>query len=295
MGELVGINAYPLTGARGIELDEAVMERGGVPEDRTYLLYNGAELSRVHAHYLGEYPRVSQRQYPQLARLHAVYDSKHNLHVGLDEDQPELSVSSHKGSSSTRVDIEAFGDQIPAFDVGDEAAEFFQNYLGASGVRLARVAQNWKRAPYDRVDQRANAPLHIVSNDSVKAAREHYEQKFGETPLFDAGRFRPNLVVEGFEEPFSEKDWQERDLKIGNLTIRVTRLTARCPVPGYDQETGENMKDLPKVYPQFPKVSGQTGKPTFGVYGYPVMYKRMQQRKRTISLGDQVELVDPLT
>ena len=49
-------------------------------------------------------------------------------------------------------------------------------------------------------------------------------------------RFRPNVVVSGFE-PWAEDRW--RRIRIGPVSFRVVKACARCVVTTTDQTTGE--------------------------------------------------------
>ncbi len=71
----------------------------------------------------------------------------------------------------------------------------------------------------------------------------------------------------------------------------VSRPTERCPVPGYDQRTGTNRKDVPKLYRELPK--SDDNKPIVGVYLYRMPSGRPANDKDTrpqIALGQELEL-----
>ena len=77
--------------------------------------------------------------------------------------------------------------------------------------------------------------LHVNTTASVREAYERTSswERTGETMEDFARRFRPNLVVEdagdGALKPFDEFAWCGRDVRFGEVVVRVDEPTIRCP------------------------------------------------------------------
>jgi uncharacterized protein YcbX len=71
------------------------------------------------------------------------------------------------------------------------------------------------------------APLHLLTTSTLDRIAELSPQ--GRT---DLERYRPNLVIRTAAAGFTENDWLERILRIGDdLVLRVIARTPRCAVP----------------------------------------------------------------
>jgi len=96
--------------------------------------------------------------------------------------------------------------------------------------------------------------------------------------VFDARRFRPNLVIEAAEgrHGFTENDWVGRTVAIGNeVRLRITDPTPRCLIPTQAQHGGieKDMKVLPAIveHNRLPvPVLDNEVLPCVGVYGFVV-------------------------
>jgi uncharacterized protein len=71
------------------------------------------------------------------------------------------------------------------------------------------------------------APVHLLTTSTL-------DRVAGLSPRgrADLERYRPNIVIRTEAEGFTENDWLERDLRIGDeLVLRVITRTPRCAVP----------------------------------------------------------------
>ncbi|HSX30022.1 MAG TPA: MOSC N-terminal beta barrel domain-containing protein [Candidatus Saccharimonadales bacterium] len=273
MGEVAAVFTYPLTGAHGVDHHEAPVPvlLGGLGGDRRFVLYNPATNERV-----------GMKQYPRLTCLRAENTADGALLVTSESPLPadggKFILSPMRGNV---INVNEFGDRTPATDCGDYAAHFFSKFVD-SDVRLAKKEWRWSRGDTVHASARRVAPIHIVNAASVEALREGPKGV-----AVGPERFRPNLVVQGFE-PLAELNWRDTYLQIGNFAVRVTRATERCRVPGFDPDTGENLRDVPRLYKSFPHANEDgTGSPVFGVYGYPVV----KSVDTYVSKGDHVTVL----
>ena len=267
---------YPLTGARGIRSGGLAIDYTGPSADRRYVLYDSALPG-------SEKNRISQKQHPKLATAKVQYDDDAKdakLVVSFPGDPEELIVDD---ITDQDVTVNEFGQETPCFDCGDIAAERFARFLGLETVRLAEKRQFWLDGGNGTTPaaNRTVSPLHIINAESITAISE----TLGEEVL--ANRFRPNIVIDDLAS-FTEETLVGKILKIGVIQVVVTRLTVRCLVPGIDQDTGENKKDVPKVYRSIQRKIGDEVKPVFGVYACPIVPRGYL--RGYIVINDEIEV-----
>ena len=275
MSQIESINRYPLSGAQADPLEESLLNLNGIVGDRYFLLY------RPEAKPEGS-DRISQKQFPRLAQLAACYTRSSTAMQITFPDQAAIEVPLSDGLGGDWL-VNEFGDATPVIDEWYWQSDYLSDFLGIQ-VRLGQKSPAWFRnedGHYPKPAERSIAPLHIVSRASVA----ELQLRAGTTD-FGAERFRPNLVVDTDEAPFSENEWVGRVLMVGRTAVQIHRGTKRCPIPGYDQKTGENKKDVPKLYRDLPKSAGDN-KPLFGVYGYPLL--RLGENE-VICVGDRIEI-----
>lgn len=278
MAEVVSLNQFPVTGAQAQAKMSLLLNAAGPEGSRLFVLYDPT-VDPEQA-----FNRVSQKEHNALARVTSKYvtnyDGDKDLLVGFDGHGIGLVCVNQEGE---RVTVNEWGDQVPAFDAGDRIAEQFSEYLGGASVRLAQKSSAWIHQTPDDIQDRTNAPLHIVTTASVR----ELQARAGNTD-FGAERFRPDMVVDLGDEPFIENDLVGSVLRVGGALIAIRRATKRCPVPGVDQITGVNRKDVPKLYRSLAKSSSEKPKPIFGVYGYPLIELG---DVKLVCVGDEVSVV----
>jgi hypothetical protein len=112
-------------------------------------------------------------------------------------------------------------------------------------------------------------PLSLVTTQSLR----HLGVLMGR-PL-DAGRFRPNLVVEAAGGTFPEDDWAGCTLRIGDALVRVDARDRRCVVVNIDPATGARDPAVLRTIVQQRKarlgVYGTTARPGRVAVGDPVV------------------------
>jgi uncharacterized protein YcbX len=93
-----------------------------------------------------------------------------------------------------------------------------------------------------RPDEQDRYAVSIVSEASVEElARQGNDGK----PL-DARRFRMLIQVAGARAAHEEDEWLGRDVRIGEVLVRVTKPDARCVITTQDPDTGE--RDFPTLH-----------------------------------------------
>ena len=71
------------------------------------------------------------------------------------------------------------------------------------------------------------APLHLLTTSTLDRIAELSPYRRA-----DLERYRPNVVIRTIAPGFTENDWLERNLRIGDeIVLRVIARTSRCAVP----------------------------------------------------------------
>ncbi|WP_333739150.1 MOSC domain-containing protein [Streptomyces sp. IBSBF 2806] len=118
--------------------------------------------------------------------------------------------------------------------------------------------------------------LHVVSRASLDALNRRVAAR-GAAPL-PMNRFRPNLVVDGWDAPHTE-DGAAR-LVVGGAELAFTEVTIRCAVTMVDQRTGLRSGPEPlRTLADYRRADG--GGLAFGAY-FEV------RRAARVSVGDEV-------
>jgi len=148
-----------------------------------------------------------------LARLETRYDAESGvLHVK----DGSLVLSADTRTSEGVAEIEAFFTQfLPA---------------GQSGSPKLVTAPDHS---FTDVGVHSRELMRAISMLNLASLRD-FEAKVGRK--IDPRRFRANILIDGLE-PWVEMDWLERELSIGSMRFRGTRLTRRCPATEVNPDT----------------------------------------------------------
>ncbi len=232
MAAVVELRCYPIKGCAGTSLRDAVLTPAGIAGDRGFMVVGVDGVFR------------SQRQTPRLAVV-----------------RPELGVGGVNGTDGAdgelltlradaagalvvrteldgpRVDVTLFGAPYRAIDQGDEAAAWLTEVLGEPS-RLVRVPPEHDRltdgvTPGTSGFADSSAVL-VTSLSSLAALNERITAR-GAQPV-PMERFRPNIVVDGWDEPHTED--LARTLAIGDAELGFAKPAIRCVVTTVDQRTG---------------------------------------------------------
>jgi hypothetical protein len=133
--------------------------------------------------------------------------------------------------TSARQDVELFGVPYQGIDQGRHAAAWLSGVLGVPSrlVRVPpehdRVADGWVPGTSHYADSSA---VHLISQASLDVLNGHLVER-GEPPV-PMARFRPNIVISGWDEPHLED--RVRWLTIGNARRYRVRRQALGRQPG---------------------------------------------------------------
>jgi len=260
---LTGLNIYPIKSARGLALDESVVDEFGLRYDRRWMVVDEAGVF------------LSQRSHPRLA---LVVPSIRDGTLRVDAPgMPTLQTPLHPTNTvATRVTV--WHDTSPATWVGDRAAEWFSDFLGlpCSLVHMAdqvvRPANPAFAPPGVRVGFADAFPFLLISEESLADLNRRLVD-----PL-PMNRFRPNLVVAG-GEPYGEDGWGK--IEIGGVRLQVVKPCDRCLVTTTDQATGERGKEPLRTLATYRKVGNDV------MFGQNVVH----EGPGCMRVGDSVRLL----
>jgi hypothetical protein len=226
---------YPIKACRGCEIESSQVERMGLKDDRRMMVITED----------GKF--LTQREFPGLALVTPA----------LKDDVLTLCAP---GFDSSHIPVQKTGfvqpvsiwdsDGVQAVDQGEEAAEWFSDWLGAS-VRLVHIADGYKRKlnpqytilEDDHTGFADGYPILLISEESLRDLNSRLAE--GPVPM---NRFRPNLVVKGCE-PYAEDTWNK--IRIGDVVLAVVKPCPRCVVTTIDKETLEQGKEPLKTLSRY--------------------------------------------
>ena len=239
VGEVSGINFYPLKSCKGIPTEEAECDEFGIKYDRHWVILDRG----------GRF--ASQRSRGELALVVPRMMEDH-ITVEAPGMEPLLIPIELNNSDAQQVEIEIFGLVGSGIHVSKEADAWFSKYLGKPHSfhafnkaicqpRSLHLDKKYGNRPAvkqsDKVAYSDKCPYLVISEGSLEKVNEMCT-KFE----CDMQRFRPNIVVTGCEA-FAEDKWQA--LKIGSAEFRCLHMCGRCTLPNVDPKTGERDKEEP--------------------------------------------------
>ncbi|XP_044618671.1 mitochondrial amidoxime reducing component 2 [Equus asinus] len=278
VGTVAQLWIYPVKSCRGVPVSAAECTamglRSGHLRDRFWLVI------KEDGH------MVTARQEPRLMLVSITYEDDRLILRAPDMDQ--LVLPSKQPSSNTLHDCRLFGLDIKGRDCGDEAAQWFTNFLKTEAFRLVQFEKNMKgRSSRDifppfvqnyQVAYPDASPLLVLSEASLADLNTRLEKKV------KMDNFRPNIVVTGCDA-FEEDTWDE--LLIGNVEMKKVLACSRCILTTVDPDTGvidrkeplETLKSYRLCDPSEKEIHKSS--PLFGIY-YSV------EKTGSLKVGDPV-------
>ena len=230
MAEVIALTYYPVKLCAGVTVSEAMVMPAGLTHDRSFMVTDEGGVFR------------SQRSDPRMALI-----------------RPEVSAGGGKlaltapGAESVHIEVELaaarrdvrlFGNPHKGIDQGDEVAAWLSEVLGAPS-RLVRVPPEHDRVSTGETPGTSgysdNAAILLIAASSLDLLNVRIAESGGDPVPMD--RFRPNIVVRGWDEPHTED--KVRQLGIGDAELGYAKLDLRCVVTTVDQQLGVKMGPEP--------------------------------------------------
>ncbi len=223
---LASVHIYPVKGCRAIDLAEEVVEPWGLAGDRRWMLVDP------------DNQFLTQRKHPQLAQVVIRCGPEAGITVSADG-RPPLRVAA-PGGQAELLKVTVWRSTVLAAAAGQEADAWFSAFL-REPARLVWLDDPTRRAvdpdygaDGDVVSFADGYPLLLTSTGSLDQLGQ-WLAAAGEEQV-PMNRFRPNVVVSGFE-PWAEDRW--RRIRIGPVAFRAAKPCCRCVVTTTDQVTGQ--------------------------------------------------------
>lgn len=255
---------YPVKSCAGVQVQEVLLTETGLEFDRAWMVVDAQ----------GQF--LTQRALPRMALIQPQF--KHSemvlrapgmlaLHIALD-------------AVEAQVRVRVWDDDVPAYDMGAIAAQWFSDFLGIP-ARLVRFDPEHKRisslqwtAGLEALNQFSDGySLLVVSQASL----DHLNEKLvaAGAAAVDMARFRPNIVLGNPADASSGSALLPHDedrldvLQIataqGAVQLKPVKPCTRCPIPNIDPATAissPEVSDMLQSYRQDARVEGAV---TFGM------------------------------
>ncbi|OKI09816.1 molybdenum cofactor sulfurase [Streptomyces sp. CB02923] len=214
---------YPLKGCAGVSVRVAEIGPAGLAHDRSFMVTGPDGVFR------------SQRRDPGLAliRPEITSDGGHLTLRAPGAGPLSLEVD----TTSARRDVQLFKTAYRGIDQGDAVAGWLTEVLGVPS-RLVRVPPEHDRVTDGRTPGTSgyadSCALHVLSRSSLELLHTHLAEQ-GAAPL-PMDRFRPNIVVDGWDAPHTED--RARRITVGDAELGYAKLAVRCAVTTIEQDSG---------------------------------------------------------
>lgn len=259
---------YPVKSCAGIEVSEALLTETGLDLDRAWMV--------VDAH--GEF--VTQREEPRLALVQPQFKRGGTelalrapgmlaLHLRVDAvEQP------------TRVRV--WDDEVPAYDMGDIAAQWFTDFLALNEQGLPKAnAPQYRLVRFDPEHRRLSNPRWTGGVDALNQFNDGYAvlvlgqasldglnarlEAQGHAPV-DVRRFRPNIVLEGLEAHDEDRLGPlQIETGEGPALLTPVKPCPRCPIPNIDPVTAKSSPEVSDTLQTYRQDARLNGALTFGM------------------------------
>ncbi len=221
---------YPVKSCAGVELREALLTETGFDLDRAWMVVDAT----------GTF--VTQRELPRMALIRPQIKTYEvvlrapgmlALHLGINEVESPTTVRVWK-------------DEVPAWDMGHVAAQWFSDFLERPGLRLVRFDPEVRRLASKSWTGEVDAPIEFADGFPLLVTSEASLEGLN-ARLLAAGhasvsmeRFRPSIVLADVHEHDEDR---LRELRVagaeGLVQIRPVKPCPRCPIPDIDPLTAE--------------------------------------------------------
>lgn len=246
---------YPIKSCGAIELKEAVLTDTGLDLDRAWMVVdeNGVFLTQR------ELPRMALIQ-PTLTSFDLIVKAPgmSALKLAIDE-------------VAEPVTVTVWDDTVKAFDMGDEAADWFSDFLNQT-VRLVRFDPEQKRLSSLEWTKGIEAKngfddgfaVLVTSVASLKVLND--KLTFAGEKAITMQRLRPNVVLTGIDAYDEDRlDTLHITTQQGEAQLKHVKPCARCTMPDVDLQSGKQgtaVADTLQSYRANPLMDGAV---TFGM------------------------------
>ena len=261
MPRITSLHIYPIKALHAIDADSVYTTEYGLAYDRTWMLVNAQGVA------------ITQRDIPTLARFITAVE-KDRVTVTFEGETIELVADNADGSL---IPCTLWKTEFLAREYSGEVSSWFKERLDYE-ARLVQPAVETYRTAKNRADTSVNFQdahqILVLSEASVADLNSRLDKP---VPM---NRFRPNIVVDGFE---AYQEDRIAGLRIGDVELEAVGPCGRCMVTTVDQQTGVKGTEPLKTLASY---RSEDGKVLFGQY-----FRVATEPDREIRHGAQVEII----
>lgn len=251
---------YPVKSCAGIEVQEALLTGTGLALDRAWMVVDAQGIF------------MTQREHPRLTLLRPRINPD-ELVLSAPE-MPALRVALNVQGQPLLVKI--WDDEVPAFDMGEEAAQWLTDFLElpnstrhrsmTGAYRLVRFNPAHRRVSSLQWTEGVQAlnqfsdgfPLLVLSEASHAQLNERLAGAGHSSVSIE--RFRPNVVLSGLQAHDEDHlDVMYIEAGTEEVLLKPVKPCPRCPIPNVDPLTArisQEVGDTLQSYRQDARVSG---------------------------------------
>ena len=240
---------YPIKSCGAIELKEAVLTDTGLDLDRAWMVVDEQ----------GEF--VTQRQLPRMALIQPTLTSFDMIVKAPGMSALKLAID----EVAAPVSVKVWEDTVKAFDMGDEAAYWFSDFLNQT-VRLVRFdpeqtrlsSMKWTNGVEAKNGFDDGFAVLVTSVASLKVLNDKLTAA-GERAV-SMQHFRPNVVLTGIDAYDEDRlDTLNITTQQGVAQLKHVKPCARCTIPDVDLQSGKQgtaVADMLQSYRANPLMDG---------------------------------------
>jgi len=256
VAHVASLTIAPVKGLALVELEEVVLGRRGVAEDRRFHLVD--ETGR----------RYGLLRDGRLALVRAAYDApRERLELAF----PDGSVAAGTVDVDGEVTTDFFGRPVEGRLVRGPWNEALSAHVGRA-VRLVQTKE-----PGDGVDRGGRRGSVTMLSE---ASLEELQRRAGRDERVDPRRFRMLIGIGGVRA-HEEDEWLGRRVRVGEAVVKLRKQVARCAITTQNPKTGARDFDTLREIKAYRGVRGEK-EIDFGVFGAVAEPGRVR-------LGDTIE------
>ncbi|KAF2730103.1 MOSC-domain-containing protein [Polyplosphaeria fusca] len=307
------IYLYPIKSLRGTRVSEALATKHGFQYDRRFMLLKPESDGYKNLLVSGQNEMVffltnitlPQNEDQGPGSVQVTYTGPRSC------GNKSLTVPLRPADTLEKIDITMHNSPTSAYKMLDEYNAWFSACFGYDVV-LAYLGGNRRKVLFEEMQPKPGSWLSTLSSTILgssgtggteitfadcapflvvsKTSLDDVSSRLPVGEHMDVTKFRPNIVIEGADEPWEEDFWGQ--LSIGGVALTCAHNCVRCQSINIDystgaQGTGESGKVLKKLQKDRRVDQGAKWSPVFGRY----TYWNTKTEQQPLKVGDQVEVI----